>query len=127
VIKLFLYIFVLRLLTFQGRVVSKIVHSFCSQNRYKNPEVPLKVTSGFLVLSHHINLVSVAGQFLATLQFKRLLDQINASIGHERKFPSGAFLSLFFWHFIESIWIKFFYIFQIFIKFRCWHFNSNFF
>jgi len=97
-----LYIFATRLSTIQGHIVGKIFFLFWLQNAYKNPEMPLKVASGFLVSSHHKSLVSVAGQFIATLQFSlsRLLDQINALMGIEkvswRSFSFSFLLPVFF-------------------------------
>ncbi len=75
-----------RLLTLAGAVVGKFLVNPSSEGTHKNPERPCKVTSGFLMSSRHINLVSVAGQSIAPLQSNRLLDQVTVRMDRENSF-----------------------------------------
>lgn len=86
-----------RLLTFAGEVIGKILMFWDQQNTHReNPEFPCKVASGFFMRSHYRSPILLAEQANCELQSPRLLDQVNSPIWTQRKFPSGAFLSLFF-------------------------------
>ena len=91
-----LHIFVMRLLSFASAVVGKILIPWSTQGTYKNPERTGKEASGFLVRSHYRSPTPLAEQENCELQPTRLLDQVNSPIWTQRKFSSGAFLSLFF-------------------------------
>jgi len=86
----------LRLLSFASAVVGTILIPWLTQGTYKNPECTGKEASGFLVRSHYRSPTLLAEQANCKLQPYRLLDQVYAPIRAVRKFPSGAFLSLFF-------------------------------
>ena len=92
-----LHTLVPRLLVQAWAVIRKILAFPDKGSVHKvNPECPGRATSGFFMRSHYRSPTLLAEQANCKLQPYRLLDQVNSPIWTQRKFPSGAFLSLFF-------------------------------